>query len=74
MMSESLKSRDKQVFQQRQTCKHFYMSKFNLSKVKLNQVSLQADICHAYQILSKHGIPDERIIVMMYDDIAYNDA
>ncbi len=50
------------------------MSKFNLSKVKLNQVSLQADICHAYQILSKHGIPDERIIVMMYDDIAYNDA
>lgn len=32
----------------------------------------QADICHAYQILSKHGIPDDRIIVFMYDDIAYN--
>eukprot|EP00057_Strongylocentrotus_purpuratus_P003411 XP_003726596.2 PREDICTED: legumain [Strongylocentrotus purpuratus] len=32
----------------------------------------QADICHAYQILHKHGIPDEQIIVMMYDDIAYN--
>ena len=33
----------------------------------------QADICHAYQILHKHGIPDEQIVVMMYDDIAYND-
>lgn len=34
----------------------------------------QADICHAYQILHKHGIPDERIVVMMYDDIANNSA
>ena len=32
----------------------------------------QADICHAYQILRRNGIPDERIIVMMYDDIAHN--
>ncbi|XP_041353687.1 legumain-like isoform X1 [Gigantopelta aegis] len=32
----------------------------------------QADACHAYQIMKKHGIPDERIIVMMYDDIAHN--
>ena len=32
----------------------------------------QADVCHAYQILHKHGIPDERIVVMMYDDIAEN--
>lgn len=32
----------------------------------------QADICHAYQVLKSHGIPDERIIVMMYDDIAHN--
>ena len=32
----------------------------------------QADVCHAYQIVSKHGIPDENIIVMMYDDIANN--
>ncbi|XP_038074119.1 legumain-like [Patiria miniata] len=32
----------------------------------------QADICHAYQILHKNGIPDENIVVMMYDDIAYN--
>lgn len=33
----------------------------------------QADICHSYQILHKHGIPDEQIIVMMYDDIAYDE-
>ncbi|KRZ41926.1 Legumain, partial [Trichinella pseudospiralis] len=33
----------------------------------------QADICHAYQILHKHGIPDSNIVVMMYDDIAYNE-
>ncbi|TRY64012.1 hypothetical protein TCAL_05577 [Tigriopus californicus] len=32
----------------------------------------QADVCHAYQILSRHGIPDENIVVMMFDDIAYN--
>ena len=32
----------------------------------------QADVCHAYQVLRSHGIPDERIIVMMYDDIAHN--
>lgn len=32
----------------------------------------QADICHAYQIAHKNGIPDERIIVMMYDDLATN--
>ncbi|KAH7962930.1 legumain [Rhipicephalus sanguineus] len=30
----------------------------------------QADICHAYHVLHSHGIPDEHIIVMMYDDIA----
>lgn len=32
----------------------------------------QADVCHAYQILHNHGIPDTNIIVMMYDDIANN--
>ncbi|XP_073466141.1 legumain-like [Aquarana catesbeiana] len=32
----------------------------------------QADVCHAYQIVRKNGIPDEQIVVMMYDDIAYN--
>ncbi|CAG7732747.1 unnamed protein product [Allacma fusca] len=30
----------------------------------------QADVCHAYQILRRNGIPPENIIVMMYDDIA----
>nr|BAF51711.1 tick legumain [Haemaphysalis longicornis] len=32
----------------------------------------QADICHAYHVLRNHGIPDEQIVVMMYDDIANN--
>uniref|UniRef100_G3MM08 legumain n=1 Tax=Amblyomma maculatum TaxID=34609 RepID=G3MM08_AMBMU len=30
----------------------------------------QADICHAYHVLHNHGIPEEQIVVMMYDDIA----
>ncbi|KAL1475608.1 hypothetical protein MTO96_037169 [Rhipicephalus appendiculatus] len=34
----------------------------------------QADICHAYHVLHNHGIPDERIVVMMYDDIANSSA
>ncbi|XP_005101870.1 legumain [Aplysia californica] len=33
----------------------------------------QADICHAYHVVRSHGIPDERIVVMMYDDIANNE-
>ncbi|XP_045137857.1 legumain-like isoform X1 [Portunus trituberculatus] len=33
----------------------------------------QADVCHAYQILHQHGVPDHRIIVMMYDDLAHNE-
>jgi len=32
----------------------------------------QADVCHAYQIVSAHGVPDDHIVVMMYDDLAYN--
>uniref|UniRef100_A0A672N719 Legumain n=1 Tax=Sinocyclocheilus grahami TaxID=75366 RepID=A0A672N719_SINGR len=32
----------------------------------------QADVCHGYQIVHQNGIPDEQIVVMMYDDIAYN--
>ncbi|KAL8169025.1 UNVERIFIED_CONTAM: hypothetical protein K2H54_032098 [Gekko kuhli] len=31
-----------------------------------------ADVCHAYQIVHRNGIPDEQIVVMMYDDIAYD--
>lgn len=33
---------------------------------------LQADVCHAYEILKQGGLKDENIIVFMYDDIAYN--
>ncbi|XP_074517754.1 legumain [Sebastes fasciatus] len=33
----------------------------------------QADACHAYQILHGNGIPDEQIVVMMYDDLAQNE-
>lgn len=33
----------------------------------------QADIAHAYQILTKGGVKKENIITMMYDDIANND-
>ncbi|XP_052459734.1 legumain-like [Carassius gibelio] len=32
----------------------------------------QANVCGLYQIIKKHGIPEEQIVVMMYDDIAYN--
>ncbi|CAF4014288.1 unnamed protein product [Rotaria magnacalcarata] len=32
----------------------------------------QADVCHAYQILHKNGIPDSNIVVMMYDDLAHH--
>ena len=32
----------------------------------------QADIAHAYQVLSKGGVPKENIITMMYNDIANN--
>lgn len=30
----------------------------------------QADICHAYHIMRKNGIPEDQIIVFAYDDIA----
>ncbi|XP_026771436.3 legumain isoform X1 [Pangasianodon hypophthalmus] len=33
----------------------------------------QADVCHAYQVVHQNGIPDEQIVVMMYDDIAHNE-
>ncbi|KAF2317708.1 hypothetical protein GH714_039625 [Hevea brasiliensis] len=32
----------------------------------------EADVCHAYQILRKGGLKDEKIIVFMYDDIAFD--
>ncbi|XP_071752418.2 legumain [Centroberyx gerrardi] len=33
----------------------------------------QADVCHAYQIVHKNGVPDEQIVIMMYDDLAHNE-
>ncbi|XP_025192744.1 legumain-like [Melanaphis sacchari] len=33
----------------------------------------QADICHAYQIIRRNGVPEENIITMMVDDIAYHE-
>merc|ERR1712130_73077 len=30
----------------------------------------QADACHAHQIVKDYGIPEDRIILMMYDDVA----
>eukprot|EP00753_Platysulcus_tardus_P021751 PLAT9108.2.p1 GENE.PLAT9108.2~~PLAT9108.2.p1 ORF type:complete len:436 (+),score=229.28 PLAT9108.2:77-1384(+) len=33
----------------------------------------QADVSHAYQIVTKYGIPASNIITMMYDDIASNE-
>ena len=38
-----------------------------------HSVTLQADACHAYHIMLKHGIPEERVVLMMYDDIADNE-
>lgn len=33
----------------------------------------KADACHAYQIVHRNGIPDEQIVVMMFDDLAQNE-
>jgi len=32
----------------------------------------QADACHAYQVVHKFGIPDSRVIMMYYNDIAHS--
>ncbi|KAM9462109.1 legumain-like [Clarias gariepinus] len=32
----------------------------------------QANVCHAYQVAQQSGVPDQQIVVMMYDDIANN--
>ncbi|GFR59458.1 legumain [Elysia marginata] len=34
--------------------------------------STHSNLCHAYHVLHKAGIPDERIVVVMYNDIADN--
>ncbi|KAK7154552.1 hypothetical protein R3I94_007771 [Phoxinus phoxinus] len=33
----------------------------------------QANVCLHYQLIKRHGIPEEQIVVMMYDDIADNE-
>jgi len=33
----------------------------------------QADICHAFHVLKNHGVKEENIVTMMYDDIANNE-
>jgi legumain len=30
----------------------------------------QADACHAYHVVRRHGIPAENVVLMMYDDVA----
>lgn len=34
----------------------------------------QADICHAYQIVKGHGVDPDRIITLIYDDVATDPA
>lgn len=33
----------------------------------------QADVAHAYQVLRRGGVKEDKIITMMYDDIAHNE-
>ncbi|KAI4892470.1 hypothetical protein NFI96_012568 [Prochilodus magdalenae] len=33
----------------------------------------QANVCHAFQMVHCNGIPNEQVVVMMYDDIGYNE-
>lgn len=30
----------------------------------------QADACHAYHVVRRHGLPAENVVLMMYDDVA----
>ena len=34
--------------------------------------SFKADACHAYQVVHDHHIPEDNIVMMIYDDIADN--
>lgn len=34
----------------------------------------QADACHAYHVVRRHGIPRENVVLMMYDDVASHSA
>lgn len=37
---------------------------------RLLRVLLQADVCHAYHLVRRNGIPDENVILMSYNDAA----
>ena len=49
-----------------------HQGNIRLSLKLLKNIIFLADVCHAYQIVHAHGVPDDKIIVMMYDDIAFN--
>ncbi|KAH7488706.1 hypothetical protein KRP22_008656 [Phytophthora ramorum] len=34
----------------------------------------QADGCHAYHVVRRHGIPAENVVLMMYDDVAWHES
>lgn len=54
-------------------CLDSVLVRFCLISTLLFEFFLQADVCHAYQVLKKGGLQDENIIVFMYDDIANNE-
>lgn len=33
----------------------------------------QADVCHAYKLLRKYGIPEANIITFLFDDVAFDE-
>ncbi|KAG6611764.1 Vacuolar-processing enzyme [Phytophthora cinnamomi] len=33
----------------------------------------QADACHAYHVVRRHGIPAENVVLMMFDDVAWHE-
>ncbi|KAK2161724.1 hypothetical protein NP493_1562g00040 [Ridgeia piscesae] len=65
-------------------CNHFYnglmdsisFARYALTAGEVRKLyesrGLCIDACHAYRIMRNRGIPEERIVLMMYDDIAYN--
>ena len=32
----------------------------------------QADVCHAYHVIRNHGVPEENIITMLFDDVVHS--
>ncbi|CAB4055645.1 SEPT2 [Lepeophtheirus salmonis] len=86
-MQELMAAMQQQIKQQSQTslqtltfiyCGHYYYYYFCTKFQDLagsngwHNYRHQSDICHAYQIVRNHGTHSDNIIVMMYDDIAFN--